>query len=132
MLKIIFVDDEVDLLPLFKMRLSKELGNFPNQIFTSESGQGCIGKLQAMDLSEEILVITDINMPHMNGFELIKILKADFPAIQYYVCTAYDTTEFERRSQESGALRFFTKPLDYLRLISSIKKDFPMEKLISG
>jgi YesN/AraC family two-component response regulator len=132
MLKIIFVDDEVDLLPLFKMRLVKELGDFPNEVITADSGQACIDILKSLDLSEKILVITDINMPRMNGFGLMKILKSDFPAVQYYVCTAYDTPEFEKRSQESGAMRFFTKPLEYLRLRNAIKKDFAPEKTISS
>lgn len=125
MLKIIFVDDELDLLPLVKLCLSSELDEYPHTIDTVSSGAACLKLLETFPTSEQILVITDINMPQMNGFELIEQIKKIFPKVRYYVCTAYDTPEYERKAAAVGAMQFFSKPLDFKRLRSTIVSGFP-------
>lgn len=126
MLKIIFVDDELDLLPLVKLCLSSELEDYPNTIYTASSGEGCLKLLGELAQNQPLLVITDINMPHMNGFELIEKIKTHFPMVKYCVCTAYDTPEYEKKAKDVGAMQFFSKPLEFRKLASTITNQFPV------
>jgi two-component system response regulator (stage 0 sporulation protein F) len=58
------------------------------------------------------LVITDIMMPGMDGFELIKKLKQYNPTIPVIVITAYGDEEKEKRSKNLGVVEYIEKPFD--------------------
>ena len=66
------------------------------------------------------LIITDINMPHMDGFEFIAALKADktLPAIPVIFLTSVE--EGEHRGKQLGAVGYITKPVRADRLLALV------------
>ena len=71
------------------------------------------------------LIITDINMPHMDGFEFIAALKADttLPRIPVIFLTSYD--EGDDRGKELGAVGYLTKPVRADKLLQLVAKHVP-------
>ena len=71
------------------------------------------------------LIITDIQMPHMDGFEFIAALKADttIPRIPVIFLTSYD--EGDDRGKELGAVGYLTKPVRADRLLQLVAKHVP-------
>jgi len=68
------------------------------------------------------LIISDINMPHMDGFEFIAALKADhsLPKIPVIFLTSYD--EGDARGKALGAVGYITKPVRADRLLQLVAK----------
>lgn len=71
------------------------------------------------------LIITDINMPHMNGFEFVAALKADttLPRIPVIFLTSYG--EGDERGKELGAVGYLTKPVRADKLLQLVAKHVP-------
>ena len=68
------------------------------------------------------LVLMDLNMPEMDGFEATKIMKSIRPEIPVIVQSAYILSGEENRSFEAGCDEFLAKPIRLNRLIDSISK----------
>jgi CheY-like chemotaxis protein len=74
---------------------------------------------EALDLlSDEIepellAVLSDVNMPGMDGLELLESIKSRFPRLPVMMVTAYGDDERRRRARELGAAQFMTKPVDF-------------------
>jgi two-component system, chemotaxis family, chemotaxis protein CheY len=71
------------------------------------------------------LIITDINMPHMDGFEFIAALKADrsLPKIAVIFLTSMEDGDL--RGKELGAVGYITKPVRADRLLSLVAQHVP-------
>ena len=71
------------------------------------------------------LIITDVNMPHMDGFEFISALKADksIPNIPVIFLTTLE--EGDHRGKELGVVGYLTKPIRSDRLLSLVAKHVP-------
>ena len=63
------------------------------------------------------LVITDLRMPEMDGYELIKKISASYPTLPVIVLTGHGTIETAVETMRDGAIDFFTKPVDLDKLI---------------
>jgi two-component system response regulator (stage 0 sporulation protein F) len=59
-----------------------------------------------------MVILSDINMPGMNGLELLQRVKKDFPAIKVSMITAYSNQYYDA-AMEYGADHYYTKPLDF-------------------
>ena len=121
-MKILVVDDEQDIKQLFEQRFRKEIksGEF-NFVFTF-SAPDAIEYLNRTQ-HEVVLILSDINMPGMSGFELLKEIKSKFksPPPVVMMITAYGDDEKHRLSIELGADDFLTKPLDFNLLKTKLK-----------
>jgi CheY-like chemotaxis protein len=71
------------------------------------------------------LIITDINMPHMDGFEFIAALKSDksLPRIPVICLTSFE--EGDLRGKELGVVGYVTKPVRADRLLSLVAQHVP-------
>lgn len=69
-------------------------------------------------------VVTDLNMPRLNGFELIRWLRADprWPHLPIVVISADPAAKAERRSREEGADAFFAKPYSPLQVCQTVQR----------
>jgi YesN/AraC family two-component response regulator len=67
------------------------------------------------------LVVTDLMMPVMDGFELIAAMKKDYPSIPVIVISAYLDLDVESRLRALGIDHYLEKPLDFNELTSAIK-----------
>jgi CheY-like chemotaxis protein len=121
-LKILVVDDEADVQPLFTQRFRKEIKS-GEMVFTfALSGEEAMGYLE-QNHSEVILILSDINMPGMSGLELLKNIRSTYekPPPVVMMITAYGDDENYRQSMDLGANDFLTKPLDFNNLKDKLK-----------
>lgn len=115
MKKILVVDDETDVKDLFLQRFRREIRNAEFQLAFANSGEEALTYL-ASHPSEVILILSDINMPGMSGFELLRHIREDFqapPPPVVMMITAYGDPDSERQAVSLGANDFLTKPLDF-------------------
>jgi two-component system, response regulator, stage 0 sporulation protein F len=115
-MKAMVVDDERDVELLFRQYFRKEILQKKIEFSFAFSGDEALQMLQEMQQPPEIMVIfSDINMPGMNGLDLLKAVKKLFPPIQVSMITAY-SNQFYQDAMKHGADRFYTKPLDFAQL----------------
>ena len=119
---ILVVDDEPDVADLFRQRFRREARQGTYVMHFAASGE------QALDwLAEEIqpalvAVLSDINMPGMDGLELLGEIKQRRPDLPVMMVTAYGDDERRRRASELGAIEFITKPVDFDRLKEQLRR----------
>lgn len=113
-LKFLFVEDEVELLQIICDALTKLNINY----LTATNG------LEALDVIENNsdidAIVTDINMPYMNGLEMIKILRDKGINIPTVVISAHTEEEYTKKAKEYGVNEYLLKPFDFLRFIDII------------
>ena len=114
------VDDELDIESLFKQRFRKEIRNGDLDIHFAFSAEEALGYLRTAHAADIVLILSDINMPGMNGIELLRIIKTEFSALKVFMITAYDDKEKFDKAFEYGASEYLTKPIDFEKLKESI------------
>ncbi|TSD63328.1 response regulator [Inquilinus sp. KBS0705] len=122
-MKILVVDDEADVQPLFLQRFRKEIRNHEIDFGFALSGEEALDYLKQKK-SEIVLILSDINMPGMSGIELLGHIREDFdtpPPPVVMMITAYGDEENRRQAMEKGANDFLTKPLDFNLLKEKLK-----------
>lgn len=67
------------------------------------------------------LIITDINMPGIDGISMSQEIKKYLPSSKFIIITGYDDFQYARRAIKMNALDFILKPIDYEELINAIK-----------
>lgn len=121
-MKILVVDDEADVQPLFLQRFRKEIKGGEVEFNFALSGEEA---LQFLDKhhSQVILILSDINMPGMSGLELLRNIRHSYekPPPVVMMITAYGDDENYKQSMELGANDFLTKPLDFNNLKDKLK-----------
>lgn len=122
-MKILVVDDEVDIQPLFRQRFRKEIKSGELSFDFALSAEEAVNYLAAGD-SEVVLILSDVNMPGMNGLELLKYIRHTHESVPPFVMmiTAYGDDENYQQSMSLGANDFLTKPLDFNLLREKLKK----------
>jgi CheY-like chemotaxis protein len=121
-MKILVVDDEADVQPLFEQRFRKEIRNGEVEFVFARSGEEAHTYMERHPL-EVVLILSDINMPGMSGLELLRLIRKKYavapPVIM--MITAYSDQESYRQAMECGADGFLTKPLDFSLLKEKLK-----------
>jgi CheY-like chemotaxis protein len=121
-MKILVVDDEADVQPLFLQRFRREIKNKELDFSFSTSGEEAFAYLQDHD-SEVVLILSDINMPGMSGLELLQLIrkKHETKPPTVMMLTAYGDDENYQQAMRYGADDFLTKPLDFSVLKEKLK-----------
>lgn len=118
--KILVVDDEPDFESLIIRNFRKKIKQKELEFIFARDG------VEALEiLSEELsidIVLTDINMPLMDGLTLLDNLQDKYPEIKAVIISAYDDMEKIRSAMNRGAFDFLTKPIDFEDLEITIKK----------
>jgi len=125
---IIVVDDEEDARVIFKFNFKKEVKNGLIKMNYFASANEVLDFLKTDDAKNVTLILSDINMPEMDGLELLEIVKRDYKDIEVYMVSAYGTEEFTLRAEELGASDFFTKPVNFDDLKEKIYEAFKIDK----
>jgi CheY-like chemotaxis protein len=112
-MKIIVVDDEKDVQFLFKQKFRKEIRSGTVQFHFAFSGEEGLKYLQINGTTDIYLILSDINMPGMNGLELLKKIKEDYPGLMVYMITAYGDESNYKEAIAYGCDEYLTKPLDF-------------------
>jgi CheY-like chemotaxis protein len=110
---ILIVDDEADVAELFRQRFRREARQGTYVLHFAGSGDEALGMLADQIEPQLIVILSDINMPGMDGLTLLREIKRLRPDIPVMMVTAYGDDERRRRASEYGAAEFITKPVDF-------------------
>jgi two-component system chemotaxis response regulator CheY len=121
-MKILVVDDELDVKTLFEQRFRNEIKRGEMQFSFANSGMDALDFMQDHN-NEEMLILSDINMPGMSGLELLKELKEKYekPPPVVFMITAYGDDENYSHAMKFGADDFLTKPVDFSTLKEKLR-----------
>lgn len=126
--KILLVDDEPFIEDMMKQKFRVAIRNGDISFEYVSSGLDAIEKLK--NDSSFDLVLTDINMPGMDGLALLEKIKEHDFLVKTIVVSAYSDLENIRIAMNRGAFDFITKPVDLIDLEKTIEKTIHEIKLI--
>jgi CheY-like chemotaxis protein len=119
---ILVVDDEPDVPDLFRQRFRREARKGQYVLHFAASGEEALDQLADEIEPQLIVILSDINMPGMDGLELLREVKQRRPDLPVMMVTAYGDDERRRRAAEFGAAHFITKPVDFDLLKSQLQQ----------
>lgn len=117
---ILVVDDEPDVAELFRQRFRREARQGTYVLHFAGSGEEALESLANNIQPELIVILSDINMPGMDGLTLLREIKRRRPELPVMMVTAYGDDDRRRRAAEYGAFEFVTKPVDFDLLKSQL------------
>ncbi|MDJ0730963.1 MAG: response regulator [Crocosphaera sp.] len=120
-MNIMVVDDEQDISLLFTQKFRKEIRQKKLEFSFVFSAEDALTSLEKEE-NHLILILADINMPGMNGLELLKIIKEDYPEIRVFMVTAYGDDYNYQTAIQYGADDYLTKPIQFEHLKEKISE----------
>jgi two-component system, response regulator, stage 0 sporulation protein F len=118
----LIVDDEADVADLFRQRFRREARQGTYVLHFALSGEEALAKLANEIEPQLIVILSDINMPGMDGLALLREIKTRRPDLPVMMVTAYGDDERRRRASEFGAAEFITKPVDFDSLKQQLRQ----------
>ena len=119
---ILVVDDEADVAELFRQRFRREARQGTYVLHFANSALEALSLLDD-DIEPQLLaVLSDINMPGMDGLQLLGEIKQRYPALPVMMVTAYGDDTRRRRAHELGAAQFVAKPVDFDHLKEQLRQ----------
>ena len=114
-MKILVVDDEFQMQPLFEQRFRHETNRGEVQLTFARSGDEALALLPN---SGVVLILSDINMLGMSGLELLRRIRSIHPhrPPAVVMLTAYGDQNNRQQASRYGADDFLTKPIDFKQL----------------
>lgn len=112
-MRLIVVDDERDVQLLFQQKFRKELKRGEIQIHYAFDGHSALELIEGIENPESYLILSDINMPRMNGIELLRRIKERYPKLKVIMITAYGDEENIDSARKYGAEEYFIKPIEF-------------------
>lgn len=120
MAKILVVDDEADLEVLIKQKFRKKIREKEYEFSFAINGKDALEKIsQQPDLD---IVLSDINMPEMDGLTLLSKINEKSPLLKAVIVSAYGDMENIRTAMNRGAFDFVTKPINFEDLTITVEK----------
>jgi signal transduction histidine kinase len=116
-IKILVVEDE----EIIRLMFKQSFANWGFKVSTAENGKDALEKCQHEFFN---VVVTDLNMPVMDGMELLKRLKSKWPHQEVIVITGYATIESAIEAMKLGAYDFILKPVNFDHVQFTINKCF--------
>lgn len=118
--KLLFVDDEPDLALVVEQQFEGKIDGYDIDLVFAENGADALKKL---DENPDIeIVLTDINMPVMDGLEFVAHAKKLERLLRIIMVSAYNDMSNIRKAMNRGAYDFITKPVDFEDLSETIVK----------
>jgi two-component system, NtrC family, response regulator GlrR len=115
--QILLVDDDPALLDILPRTLNLRIAHVA--VMACDSAEAALEHLQSGPYD---LVITDLNMPHMNGMALIREIKTRFPTLAILVMTGHGDEQAEHRAVQAGVDGFILKPFDRKELTDVVER----------
>jgi len=113
---ILVVDDEADVAELFRQQFRREVRQGLYVMHFAHSGEEALNKLECGLQPDPMVVLSDINMPGMDGLGLLRRVKERFPGLPVFMVTAYADDDRRRQASTHGAEEFLAKPVDFQAL----------------
>ena len=120
MAKILVVDDETDLEVLIKQKFRKQIRSNEYEFVFAYNGREALEKLGTEP--EVDLVLSDINMPEMDGLTLLSRINELNPLLKSVIVSAYGDMDNIRTAMNRGAFDFITKPINFEDLTITMEK----------
>lgn len=120
MAKILVADDEIDLEMLIKQKFRKQIRENKYDFIFALNGIQALERLQ--EHPDIAIVLSDINMPGMDGLSLLARLKEENPLVKTVMVSAYGDMDNIRTAMNRGAFDFICKPVNFLDLELTIEK----------
>jgi DNA-binding NtrC family response regulator len=121
-LSILVVDDEM----VSARAIQNTLESMDHRVTIAQNGEEAVSAIQ---LDTFDLVITDLVMPGMDGFALVKRVKRDFPELIVFIFTGHDSFSLARKALTHGADDFLLKPIDQDQLAITINQAWEKKHL---
>jgi YesN/AraC family two-component response regulator len=119
-MKLLIVDDELDVKDMFLQRFRKEIKSGKISLVFAHSGEEALELLSQIQPTDIVLILSDINMPGMTGFDLLKIVKEKLPHLKVFMVSAYGDALNMNKAKEIGADDFIEKPVNFQLLEEKI------------
>ena len=119
---ILVVDDEPDVAEMFRQRFRREARQGTYVLHFAASGEEALDKLADGVRPELIVILSDINMPGMDGLSLLREIKSRRPDLPAMMVTAYGDDERRWQAEAAGALQFLSKPVDFELLKEELRR----------
>jgi CheY-like chemotaxis protein len=119
---ILVVDNEPDVAALFRQWFRRETRQGTYVLHYAVSGDEALDRLAGQIEPTLLAVLSDINMPGMDGLTLLGEIKQRFPDLPVMIVTAYGDDERRRRASEHGVAGFLTKPVDFEHLKAQLRQ----------
>lgn len=120
MAKILVADDETDLEMLIKQKFRQKIREHQYEFIFAVNGIDALDKIRQH--SDVDILLSDINMPEMDGLTLLSRLNDSNPLIKSVIVSAYGDMENIRTAMNRGAFDFITKPINFEDLALTIEK----------
>ncbi|MFT7248075.1 MAG: adenylate cyclase [Arcticibacterium sp.] len=118
--KILVVDDESDLEALIRQKFRRQIREKKYEFFFAENGRVALEVLESEP--DIFLVLSDINMPEMDGLTLLVKIAENNPLIQVVMVSAYGDMDNIRTAMNKGAFDFICKPVNFEDLEVTMEK----------
>jgi len=119
--KMLVVDDEPDLESLIRQRFRKKIKDGQYDFIFAHNGLEALARL--LEHKDIGVILSDINMPEMDGLTLLaKLNELKNPALRTVIVSAYGDMDNIRTAMNRGAYDFVTKPVDFIDLEMTIEK----------
>lgn len=120
-LLVLVVDDEADVEDLFRQQFRRDLR--ARRLVMDFAASAAQALTRVADTGEQmlILIFSDINMPGMNGLDMLPEMRARRPDVPVIMMTAYGDAETRRTALDRGAEDLLTKPIDFAQLRQAIE-----------
>jgi class 3 adenylate cyclase/FixJ family two-component response regulator len=126
MSKILVVDDEADLEILIKQKFRQKIRDKKYEFVFADNGKNALEKIEE---NEDVdIVLSDINMPVMDGLTLLSKLNEQNSLIKSVIVSAYGDMQNIRTAMNRGAFDFITKPVDFEDLELTMEKTIKQVK----
>ena len=120
MIKILVVDDETDLEVLIKQKFRKKIREHEYEFVFAVNGKHALEQLEQH--TDVDVVLSDINMPEMDGLTLLSHLNEQHSLLKSIIISAYGDMENIRTAMNRGAFDFITKPVNFKDLELTMEK----------
>lgn len=126
--RVMVVDDEADVRKVARMCLEKA----GYEVIEAENGEQAIQQIKEGDNPVLLdVIITDINMPKINGLEAIQFFQQEWPHVPLLVITGYPDLESAKELMKRGLVDYLVKPVDKEKLVNAVDKAMSQRELSS-
>jgi DNA-binding NtrC family response regulator len=114
-LRLLLVDDEAEFLEPMATRLRRRQVTCT----TAQSGKEA---LEALGREQFDCAVVDVKMPEMNGLDLLRRMRRDYPGVAVILLTGHASVEFGVQGLELGAFEYLMKPVDLDELLDTVRR----------
>lgn len=114
------IDDEVAMEILFQGFLDEKINSHDLKLSFFESASECLEFLDKnmINTKDKVdIIFSDVDMPGMNGFEFLDIIRKKYPRLDTYMMSGFSQKGYREMAEKKGAKGFYVKPFDFEEVV---------------